>query len=40
MCFIQKLDFQDLVFLIPRNNLIGEILKTMRFINKIEDAII
>lgn len=37
--FIQKLGFQDLVFLVPRHNSINEISKTMVFVDKIENAI-
>lgn len=36
---IEKSNFQDLAFFIPRNNLIKEIPKTMVFVDKIEDAI-
>lgn len=36
---IEKLNFQDLAFFIPRNNLIKEIPKTIVFVDKIENAI-
>ena len=39
VCSIQKSDFQDLAFFIPKDGLISKILKTIVFVNKIEDAI-
>ena len=39
VCSIQKSDFQDLAFLIPKDGLISKILKIIVFVNKIEDAI-
>lgn len=39
ICLIQKLGFQNLAFFIPKNSPIGEIPKTIIFVDKIKDVI-